>query len=614
MDKFFDLMIDGTDISIVNMSECKYCSSKYPLYSIEKEQYDKYAFKYTDICPTCNFKSLYSYINDKHLYNRKDSKTGKNLISILSEDYNWEVIDANNYRIQLVDDLWFKYSKEIWPDIFDDFLKLYNDFPKPSRLVFQWVENGDFSSHVGTSKNLYLSYCVFSECEDIYYSLKITDSKNVFDSYHIASSSNIYSSHTIGTSHDVSFSRNSVDCSGLLFCSDMNNCKECIFCCNQVNKSYMVYNKQYTKEEYESIKKWIYEKLWDYNSFKFLKNKFQEFLDQNLSDATINMNNCQKVNGEATFYSFNSVNVFAGTWVSNSANVMIGGDFSDDKWNNIINSLEFWTNCENSICAFSFGYNTYNVNYCGFVSSSSNIDYCFDMEWCEDCLFCVWLRNKKYCILNKQYTKQEYFKLREEIVNHLKYTGKWGENIAFSSSPFPYNDTLSYDIFKVNKVIYSDGKEEIIDENAVWTVNVLWDSFISDAIYDMWWNEKIKIKWRTKNKEINIPENMKILKSENIANINQVWNDILDKTIICEESGRPFRIIKQELDYLKKKWFPIPRVHQENRIDKILSDRPKWQMHVWICDNCHKESLTVFKNKPKYKVFCPACYKQFMYG
>jgi hypothetical protein len=49
----------------------------------------------------------------------------------------------------------------------------------------------------------------------------------------------------------------------------------------------------------------------------------------------------------------------------------------------------------------------------------------------------------------------------------LKSTRKWGENIPFTSSQFPYNDTLAYDIFKVNKVIYSDGKEEIIDENAV---------------------------------------------------------------------------------------------------------------------------------------------------
>jgi hypothetical protein len=58
----------------------------------------------------------------------------------------------------------------------------------------------------------------------------------------------------------------------------------------------MIYNKEYSKEEYEEIKKNIYEKINDYNQFIFLKYKFQEFLNDNLVDAHINMNNCQKVN------------------------------------------------------------------------------------------------------------------------------------------------------------------------------------------------------------------------------------------------------------------------------------------------------------------------------
>lgn len=614
MNNFLSLLVKWTDIEIVNTSICKYCLADFPLYSLEKEQYDKSGFKYPNSCPTCRFRLLYSFFNDKHLYNRKDKKTWKNIISILSDEYSWEVIEANSYRNLLVDDLWFNYWKEIWSDIFKDFLNLYNDFPKTSRLVFQWVENWDYSSHVGTSKNLYLSYCVFSECEDIYYSLKITDSKNVFDSYAIASSSNVYSSRTIWTSHDVSFSRNSVDCSWLLFCSDMNNCKECIFCCNQVNKSYMVYNKQYSKEEYEKIKKGIYEKLLDYNQFLFLKQKFIEFLDENLIDWLINMNNCQKVNGESIFFSYNCVNVFSWNGLSNCINVFVGWDFAEDKSEKIINSVEFWTNCENTIWSFSFGYNIYNVNFSWFIAISSNIDYCIDLEWCEDCLFCIWLRNKKYCILNKQYEKQDYFKKKQEIIDTLKVSWKWWDFIPFEASPFPYNDTLTYDYFKVNKVIYSDLREEIIDENAIWIVRVFWNDFISDAELDLWWKEKIKIKWRTKNKEINIPENMEILNSNDIPSIEEVWSDIVNKTIICEETGRPFRIIKQELDYLKKKWFPLPRIHQENRIDKMFSDRPTWQMYLWICDKCNNETLSVFKNKPKFKVYCAECYKKFMYS
>jgi CxxC-x17-CxxC domain-containing protein len=325
------------------------------------------------------------------------------------------------------------------------------------------------------------------------------------------------------------------------------------------------------------------------------------------------MNNCQKVNWESTFYSFNCVNTFQATSVNNWINIINGWDFPEDKNINMINSVELWSNCENSIWSFSFGYNTYNVNFSWFIAESTNLDYCIDMESCEDCIFCIWLRNKKYCILNKQYSKEDYFIEKEKIIGDLILSWKWWNFIPFEASPFPYNDTLAYDYFKVNKVIFSDWKEEVIDSNSIWIVKVLWNDFISDAELDLWW-EKIKIKWRTKNKEINIPENMEILNSKNIKNIDEVWDDILKKAIICEETGRPFRIIKQELDYLKKKWFPIPRIHQENRIDKVFSDRPTWQMFTWICDKCEKETLSVFKNKPKHKVYCAECYKNFMYS
>lgn len=82
-----DLLVAGTDIRIISTHVCKYCSEEYPLYSLEKEQYDKNGFRYPDSCPTCRFRLLYSFFNDKHLYNRQDTKTGKSIVSILSDDY-----------------------------------------------------------------------------------------------------------------------------------------------------------------------------------------------------------------------------------------------------------------------------------------------------------------------------------------------------------------------------------------------------------------------------------------------------------------------------------------------------------------------------------------------
>jgi hypothetical protein len=47
--------------------------------------------------------------------------------------------------------------------------------------------------------------------------------------------------------------------------------------------------------------------------------------------------------------------------------------------------------------------------------------------------------------------------------------------------------------------------------------------------------------------------------------ITQVPNDILSWAIKCEVSGKPFRIIKQELLFYRKHSVSIPRVHPDER-------------------------------------------------
>ena len=46
--------------------------------------------------------------------------------------------------------------------------------------------------------------------------------------------------------------------------------------------------------------------------------------------------------------------------------------------------------------------------YCDFIRRCKNVWFCYDCINCEDCFMCWNLRNKKYCIRNKQYSKEGY--------------------------------------------------------------------------------------------------------------------------------------------------------------------------------------------------------------
>ena len=57
-----------------------------------------------------------------------------------------------------------------------------------------------------------------------------------------------------------------------------------------------------------------------------------------------------------------------------------------------------------------------NCEYCECCKDCEDCKYCKECKACDDCRFCHNLISKRYCILNVQFTKEEY----ESFINKLK--------------------------------------------------------------------------------------------------------------------------------------------------------------------------------------------------
>ncbi|MFA6528783.1 MAG: hypothetical protein WCT46_04550 [Candidatus Gracilibacteria bacterium] len=55
-----------------------------------------------------------------------------------------------------------------------------------------------------------------------------------------------------------------------------------------------------------------------------------------------------------------------------------------------------------------YAWNSYKAFFCEFIRGCSNVWFCYDCFSSKDCFMCFNLRNKQYCIRNKQYSKEEY--------------------------------------------------------------------------------------------------------------------------------------------------------------------------------------------------------------
>jgi len=54
------------------------------------------------------------------------------------------------------------------------------------------------------------------------------------------------------------------------------------------------------------------------------------------------------------------------------------------------------------------------------VKESNNLIYCMFSFFSNNCFGCIGIKNKEYCILNKQYTKAEYDTLLPKIISAIQ--------------------------------------------------------------------------------------------------------------------------------------------------------------------------------------------------
>ena len=164
--------------------------------------------------------------------------------------------------------------------------------------------------------------------------------------------------------------------------------------------------------------------------------------------------------------------------------------------------------------------NLHSSAFSTFVSDSTDVLYSDLSFYCMYLFGCVGLRNKKHCIFNKQYSIEDFNVLKTKIINHMKETGEWGEFFPAKLSPFSYNESVAQEYFPL-----SEG--EAVSQGFTW-------------------KEPDRKEYLKQNTDI--PDQ-----------INDVSEDLCNKTLACITCQKNFKIVPLELKYYKKMNLPIPR-------------------------------------------------------
>jgi len=155
--------------------------------------------------------------------------------------------------------------------------------------------------------------------------------------------------------------------------------------------------------------------------------------------------------------------------------------------------------------------------------------------------------------------------------------GEYGEFFPLRDSPFPYQDSSAQVEFPMT--------EKEIKEKC-------WH-----------WQDDVK-------SDIDLTK-VTALKAEDVSNnIQDVKDDILKTPIICEKTGKPFKITKFELDFYRKMNVPLPTISPIERIKDLFKYRRPYKLYDTICAKCQKETQTVHNPEATENIYCEECYNK----
>jgi len=161
--------------------------------------------------------------------------------------------------------------------------------------------------------------------------------------------------------------------------------------------------------------------------------------------------------------------------------------------------------------------------------------------------------------------------MKEKLIEHMKNTGEWGQFFPGKYAPIAYNQTVAQEYLPLTK-------EEVLKRG--WK----WEETVS--------SEELRDK-----SEYKIPDST-----------TEVTADILKTPLTCQDTGKQYKIIKQELDFYQKLGLPIPRLCPEARHQRRMDIRPPRKLYSHKCSECAKQILTPYQPSRPERVLCETCY------
>jgi hypothetical protein len=560
---------------------CKNCTQDFIIESADFSFYEKIKVPAPTWCPECRLIRRFSFNNVWSLYRRDCAKCGKkNMMSTFSPDKKCIVYCPECWW----SDDWDGTEKGLEYDSARPFLEQMKELLAITpwqglESAYLTLVNSDYTNACAYQKNSYMTFWA-DYCENVFYSSYLNGLKDSLDCYRMYKSELCYEDVGCGNCYRTFFSEECDSCTDSWFCRSCFGCTNCFGCINLRNRSYCIFNIQYSKDEYfaklkelnlesnasiADIKRQVLEFWNQYPRRMYTGNSLNVQVTGDYIYESKNAKDCYMVSGaeDCRYVQFISVasakDCYDYTGWGNGAELVYEGMVVGEGASNV-----------------KFGYHCWpNV---------LNVEYCMYAIACKNSFGCVNLKRKEYCILNKQYSKEEY----ERLVAHIKedmvlnpYVDEkgrewpYGEFLPVGFSPYAYNESVAAQFFPKTK-------EEV-------------------EIYGAQWVEPHVNQYTITKKAHDLPDTIK-----------ETDDSVVNEVIECSECTKPFRIVPNELSQMRKLDLPLPHSCYNCRQSRRFKRTNPPRLYDRNCQNCNTSIKTTYAPDRSEIVYCEKCYQEAM--
>ena len=533
---------------------CQNCKKDFLIEEVDFDFYEKIKVPPPTFCPECRMIRRLSFLNRSNLYHRKEAVGGKEILATYPAEADVVVYERDYWWSDAWDPMEYGRDVDFSRPFLEQVQELNRIVPWPSRAVQRMV-NSDYCNQATGDKNCYLCFDG-NNSEDCMYGVGFTKMKNCLDFYQSDNSQLSYELFWSASCYECFYVMNSYACRDVWFSRDCRNCQNCIGCVGLRNKQYYILNRPYSKENYE--KKVQELNLGSYTAWRAL---YEQFFELQKRIPVKYMHGRKNITAFGD-YIYGTKNVRRSFEVVDAENIAYSQTIA---WNtkDSYDYTSWGLNSELIYESVSVGENCRNVKF-----SFDCWPACSDMEYCLNChsssnLFgCVGLKKKEYCILNKQYSKEDYLELHTKIIEHMSAMPyrdrmgreyRYGEMFPSEFSPLAYTETAAHEDFPVSK-------EEATRQGFLW-------------------REPSPREFQITVSSDDLPDH-----------IHDTSVAITREIIGCVQCHRAYRILPAEFAFYKKYEIPLPRFCFPCRHTKRLRLRNPFRLRHAQCQCAGKKS------------------------